>query len=280
MSLLRADFALKLGNFELAVDFEFEGGILVLFGPSGAGKTVTLGALSGALRPSSGQIVLRDRVLFDAAARTHVPSARRGLGYVPQHNALFPHCSVRENVAFGLPRARRKGCDPAVEQLLEELELQSLADARPQSLSGGERQRVALARALAVEPDLLLLDEPFAAIDRVGRAQLRRLLRGVLERRRTSAVLVTHSVGEALALGDWLVRYQRGRTVASGLPRDVLSDSYLRLEGTIGEALVLPGEGRSGVSLTDGRLEGPADMLVGGQLGERIVLDVPSGGGD
>ncbi len=279
MSLLRADFALRLGTFDLVVDFAFDGGVLVLFGPSGAGKTVTLGALSGSLRPVSGQIVLRDRPLFDAATGTHVRPEQRGLGYVPQHNALFPHCSVRENVTFGLPRARRRGYDRGVEQLLEELELQPLADAMPHSLSGGERQRVALARALAVEPALLLLDEPFAAIDRVGRGQLRRLLKGVLERRKTSAVLVTHSVGEALALGDWLVRYERGRTVAAGPPQDVLRDSIVRLEGTIGESIALSTKGRSGVRLTDARLEGPAELL-GGELGERIVLDVPAGAGD
>jgi len=279
MSLLRADFALRLGTFDLVVDFEFDGGVLVLFGPSGAGKTVTLGALSGALRPASGQIVLRDRRLFDAASGTHVRPARRGLGYVPQHNALFPHCSVRENVAFGLTRARRRGRDRGVDQLLEELEIQSLADASTDSLSGGERQRVALARALVVEPELLLLDEPFAAIDRVGRGQLRRLLKEVLERRKTSAVLVTHSVGEALALGDWLVRYERGRTVAAGSPRDVLRDSIVRLEGTVGESVALPEEGRSGVRLTSARLEGPTELL-GGELGERIVLDVPAGAGE
>ena len=271
MSLLRADFALRLGTFDLVVDFEFDGGVLVLFGPSGAGKTVTLGALSGALRPASGQIVLRDRRLFDAASGTHVRPARRGLGYVPQHNALFPHCSVRENVAFGLTRARRRGRDRGVDQ--------SLADASTDSLSGGERQRVALARALVVEPELLLLDEPFAAIDRVGRGQLRRLLKEVLERRKTSAVLVTHSVGEALALGDWLVRYERGRTVAAGSPRDVLRDSIVRLEGTVGESVALPEEGRSGVRLTSARLEGPTELL-GGELGERIVLDVPAGAGE
>jgi molybdate transport system ATP-binding protein len=279
MSLLRADFALRLGTFDLVVDFSFEGGVLVLFGPSGAGKTVTLGALSGALRPASGQIVLGDRPLFDAATGTHVRPSRRGLGYVPQHNALFPHCSVRENVAFGLPRARRRGRDRGVDQLLEELELQSLADASPDSLSGGERQRVALARALVVEPELLLLDEPFAAIDPVGRGQLRRLLKAVLERRKTSAVLVTHSVGESFALGDWLVRYERGRTVAAGPPCDVLRDSVVRLEGTIGESVALAEEGRSGVRLTSARLEGPTELL-GGELGDRIVLDVPAGAGE
>jgi ABC-type sulfate/molybdate transport systems ATPase subunit len=161
-----------------------------------------------------------------------------------------------------------------VEQLLDELELRDLASARPDSLSGGERQRVALARALALEPALLLLDEPFAAIDRVGRGQLRALLKEVLQRRETSAVLVTHSVGEAMALGDRVVRYERGRTVASGTAREVLGDSLLRLEGVITETRTEPDSGRRSVALDGARLEASGELLAG-DPGERVAVDIP-----
>jgi len=274
LTLLHAEFALQLGGFSLNVEFSLDDGVLVLFGPSGAGKTLTVAVLAGAIRPDSGRIQFRDKVLFDSATKTHLAAAKRGFGYVPQHNALFPHCSVGENVAFGLPRSRRRGRDPAVEQLLDELDLRGLADARPESLSGGERQRVALARALVVEPELLLLDEPFAALDQTARAKLRGLLKEVLERRQTPAVLVTHSVGEALALGDQVVRYESGRTEAAGDPREVLADLLIRIEGVVGETQRGAVEGVTQLRLQEAHLEGP-ENLVRGASGDRIQWDLP-----
>lgn len=212
---LVAEFDLSVGGFDLSASLAVDGGVLVLFGPSGSGKSLTVAALAGLTTPTRGRIQLGDRVLFDDAAGIDVPTRDRRIGYVPQHHSLFPFLTVAENVAFGLPRKRRRA-DPAVTALIEELELGHLADARPSSLSGGERQRVALARALAVEPDLLLLDEPFASIDQAGRRRLRKVVADTLERHATPAVLVTHDPDEAHDLGTHAVLYERGHTVQSG----------------------------------------------------------------
>jgi len=247
---LAAEFHLDVGGFSLDAQLTLEDGVLVLFGPSGAGKSLTVAALAGLVRPRSGSIRLGDRLLFDAAAGIDVATHLRRVGYVPQHHSLFPFLSVRDNVAFGLPRARRR-TDPGVDRLIGELGLTDLADARPASLSGGERQRVALARALAVEPSLLLLDEPFASIDQAGRRALRAVLADALRAHGIPAVLVTHDADEAVELGTRAVIYERGRTVRSGAPRDVIGGRRYTLRGTL----------RPDGTLEGARLEGDLDGL-------------------
>jgi molybdate transport system ATP-binding protein len=196
--------------FSLNAELSLDAGVLVLFGPSGAGKTLTLKALAGLLPGVRGHVRLGDDTLLDTARGIDVPVHARRIGYVPQQHALFPFLDVTGNVAFGLPRAERRA--PQVRDLIEELGLASIASARPETLSGGERQRVALGRALAVAPRLLLLDEPFASIDEEGREGLHELVRDVVGRRHVPTVLVTHNAGEARALGDRMVRFERGRT--------------------------------------------------------------------
>ena len=231
--MLEADFRLTAGAFELSVQLQLDRGVLVLFGPSGAGKSLTVSALAGLVTPTEGRIVIGGDPLFDASQTIDVPTRKRRVGYVPQHHSLFPFRDVAENVAFGLPKERRHREDPLVVALLEELELTHLADSAPASLSGGERQRVAFARALAVEPKLLLLDEPFASIDRVGRQRVRSVLARILADRAIPAVLVTHDPAEALELGTQLALFERGRTVASGTPRDLLGAAELVVEGVV-----------------------------------------------
>jgi molybdate transport system ATP-binding protein len=195
-------------------------GTLVLFGPSGSGKTLTLRALAGLIRPAEGSIRCGERTLFDAARGVDVPPQARRVGYVPQHAALFPYLSVRGNVGFGVARAERAA---RVDHLLAALDLEALADRRPSSLSGGERQRVAIARALAPRPALLLLDEPFSALDRASRAELRAWFAAHVRAAGVVVVLVTHDRDEALALGDRLVRVEDGATIAEGEPAAVLA---------------------------------------------------------
>lgn len=268
MTLLEADFDVVVGGFALSARLELDDGVLVLFGPSGTGKSVTISALAGLVRPQRGRIVLAGRTLLDTEARIRVPTHDRQIGYVPQHHSLFPFRNVADNVAFGLPRERRQRDDPTVVALLEELELTHLADSRPSSLSGGERQRVAFARALAVEPKLLLLDEPFASIDRAGRRRVRAVLSRVLRDRGIPAVLVTHDVAEAVELGDHLVLFERGRTVRSGPPAELLRRPELVVEG----ALVSRDDGV--VRLDAAEIRGPADVIEenDGRVRVRVVL--------
>ena len=190
---------------------------------------------------------------------------------MPQQPSLFPFATVAENVAFGLPRSERRK-SPAILALMDELGIGHLADARPASLSGGERQRVAFARALAVKPRLLLLDEPFASIDRGGREALRRALKEALARHATPAVFVTHDEDEAIDVGESLVLFERGRTIASGSPASLLRRGRsVVVSGTIaGEPLPLD-DGRARVALSDAVIEGPASILEGKEIRVELV---------
>jgi molybdate transport system ATP-binding protein len=227
---LEAQYTIEVGDaetpFQISVELNLERGVLVLFGPSGAGKSLTLQALAGLRKPSSGFARLRGQTLFDVSKNFELPAHQRSIGYIPQQQNLFPFCSVWENVAFGLERAERRADNPKLKQLMTELGIAHLANSRPKQLSGGERQRVALARALAVEPKLILLDEAFASIDGVGRRSMHTVLKSVLAKHDTPAVFVTHDPDEALTLGDRMVRYERGRTLESGAPAELLQRAY------------------------------------------------------
>lgn len=277
---LDARFSLAVGRgthaFRLDAELCLERGVLVLFGPSGSGKSLTIQALAGLVRPTRGTIAVGGRTLFDADARVDVPAHRRRVGYVPQNHALFPFCSVSANVAFGLPRAERRRDHPRVQALLDELQLTHLADARPDDLSGGERQRVALARALAVEPSLLLLDEPFASIDADGRAQVREVVRATLARHGTPAVFVTHDRDEAVDLGDRVVRFERGRTLPASDAASLAARQRIRLRGR--RLTHEPGDvaGRSVVRLEGVELDVPDALLAA--LEESIDIDVHASG--
>ena len=261
-----ASFEVLVGGrrrpFRLAVELRLDQGVLVLFGPSGSGKSLTLQALAGLIRPTRGRIVIGGRPLYDGEARVWVPPHRRRVGYVPQHHVLFPFRDVADNVAFGLPRRERRRDNPRVVALLDEVGLAHLAAAEPASLSGGERQRVALARALIVRPDVLLLDEPLASIDPAGRAELRAVVVQTLRRHGTPAVFVTHSRREALRVGDRAVLYERGRTAACGTPAELLvSDAPMHLSGRLAGSAGEEEDGRVRVELAQAVLTGPRDLL-------------------
>jgi molybdate transport system ATP-binding protein len=202
-------------RFELHAQFETTRDRTVLFGPSGAGKTLTLQAIAGLLRPISGRIVVGGRVLFDAGAGINLPARDRRIGYVFQDGALFPHLSVAANIAFGLtptfgwrPSARAQA---TVDQLLSHLDITELRWRFPHELSGGQRQRVAIARALVREPALLLLDEPFAALDGALRARVRVELEHIRQRFNVPMLLVSHDLDDVRQCADTLVRYEAGR---------------------------------------------------------------------
>src|SRR5690606_9388596 len=210
MSALRFDARLRLGAFEYDATFEADGEVVVLFGHSGAGKSLTLQAVAGLLTPDAGRIEIAGRTVFDSAAGLNLPPQQRNAGYVVQELALFPHMTVLENVAFGVRGSRDERTRQA-RGLLARLGLEGFEERAPGSLSGGQRQRVALARALAREVPLLLLDEPFSALDE----SLRRTLRAELLRLRAelglTVVFVTHDLREAHLLADRLAVFDRGR---------------------------------------------------------------------
>ena len=213
----------RLGDFYLQADWSIEAGqVLVLFGPSGAGKTTTLRAIAGLIRPQAGHVEIGGRVVYDSANRVTVPPHRRRVGYLTQQYHLFPHLTVAENIAYGLAKMPRSAARERVHELAATLHLDGLEDRRTWELSGGELQRAALARALATEPALLLLDEPFASLDAELRRTLRRDLRAMLTASSTPVLLVTHDREEALALGDSVQVINEGRIVSRGQPLDVL----------------------------------------------------------
>jgi molybdate transport system ATP-binding protein len=200
-------------RFTLNAAFTVENSRLALFGPSGSGKTLTLQAIAGLLRPERGRIEVNGRVLFDSGRGLHVPPRNRRLGIVFQDYALFPHLTVRQNVSFGVkrmlhPMARR--AMQRVEEILELFGLAELSDSLPAELSGGQRQRTALARAVVPEPDLLLLDEPFSALDQPLRARLRLETRRLLDVLDIPVVLVTHDPEDVAALTDVVALYKAG----------------------------------------------------------------------
>jgi molybdate transport system ATP-binding protein len=212
----------RLPGFTLDVDWSADGGVAALFGPSGSGKTLTLQCLAGLLRPDAGRIVVDGRVLFDAAAGADVPPQARRVGYVFQGYALFPHLTVEDNVGFGLCDRPRDERARRVADVLARLGLTGLERRRPAELSGGQRQRVALGRALAIDPALLLLDEPLSALDAPLRSTLRAELRAILSEWGTAAVVVTHDFSEAYRLGDRIVVYENGRVVQAAPRAELL----------------------------------------------------------
>ena len=223
--MLSASVASRRGGFALEAALEVPaGGILVLVGESGAGKTSLLRALAGIDRVDAGRITVADATWLDSARRIDVRPERRNVGWVGQDPALFPHLSAEENVAFGLRAAGAAASRARARALvlMEELGIAPLAGRRPRDLSGGERQRVALARALALEPELLLLDEPFSALDPGTRRGMRALLKSALAGRRAATICVTHSPMEALALGERIAVMERGRLVQEGMAGDLL----------------------------------------------------------
>lgn len=232
---LEVQIRLGLNGFTLDATWSAGDGVSVLFGPSGAGKTLTLQCLAGLVRPDAGRIVVDGRVLFDSAAGIHVRPQERRLGYVFQGYALFPHLTVRSNVGFGLRRRSAAERERRTAEVMERLGLRGLDGRYPRELSGGQRQRVALARALATEPSLVLLDEPLSALDLPLRRALRDELQAILADWKMPAVLVTHDFAEAYQLGDRVVIYEAGR-VRQAAPRgDLLwrpaSESVARILG-------------------------------------------------
>ncbi|GGM98173.1 hypothetical protein GCM10010967_35000 [Dyadobacter beijingensis] len=223
------------GVLPMEVDFALaRGQIMALTGPSGAGKTTLLRLIAGLIHPKTGRISFQNDRWLDSRTRLHIPAQDRHIGFVFQDYALFPHLTVRKNLLFALA----KNQSPAVvDELLEATGLAQLADRKPAQLSGGQQQRVALARALVRKPELLLMDEPFAALDPEMRYQLQDLLLQLHRQQAFSVILVTHDMGEIFRLADRVAMMEKGKLTHFGTPSEV----YLN-EQTATDGLVIYGE--------------------------------------
>ncbi len=227
--MLQVEVSQQLGDFRLDAAFTGPaGGVTVLFGASGAGKSALLACIAGAARPQAGRIALGDRVLFDAAAGIDLPMERRRIGWVFQDARLFPHMSVESNLRYGL---RRAPGDPRIpfDAVVGVLGVAPLLGRRPRDLSGGERQRVGLGRALLSQPDLLLMDEPLAALDAPRKAEILPFLDALKGAFGLPILYVTHSLAEAVRLGDRMVVIEAGRVLAQGPLAEVVGRADLPL---------------------------------------------------
>jgi molybdate transport system ATP-binding protein len=210
-------------SFELDVEASLPSGITILFGPSGAGKTSLLDCIAGLAGPDAGRIATQDKILFDSALGINLSPQLRKVGYVFQDLALFPHLTVQDNVEYGLFRLDTGQRERRSAAILESFRIAHLRRRRPGQISGGERQRVALARALVIDPAILLLDEPLAALDAATKSKIVDDLRAWNQEHRVPIVYVTHSREEVFALGERVIVLENGRRVAQGTPHQVMS---------------------------------------------------------
>jgi molybdate transport system ATP-binding protein len=275
--VLRADLKHAVGEIELQVGFAVASGqCLALAGPSGAGKTTILRLIAGTVKPAAGRIALEDRVWVDTAGGVYLAPEQRRCGYVFQDYALFPHLSAWRNVAYGLrdvPRGERRRAAVA---LLDRFGLSDRADARPAQLSGGERQRVALARALAPEPEVLLLDEPLAALDPRTRASAGRELAATLHALEVPSLLVTHDFNEAALLGDEIGVIDAGRIIQRGTATELAAAPATAFVADFTGAVVLTGttRPRSADDLTVVELDGGGMASTTDRGAGRVALSV------
>jgi molybdate transport system ATP-binding protein len=216
---------IPLPNFALDIDVSFDARVTAIFGPSGSGKTTLLDAIAGLRAVADGEIEIGGKTLLSAARRIDLPPQQRGIGYVPQEGALFPHLSVRKNILFGAERGEDTGrsTDISTEHVLEVLKIAHLLPRPVTQLSGGEAQRVALARAILSRPRLLLLDEPLAALDIGLKERILPYLGRVRDEFGIPMIYVTHNVTEVLTLADWVLLIRDGRLIAQGVPRETLT---------------------------------------------------------
>jgi len=244
----------RLKDFKLKVSFSSRAPITAFFAPSGSGKSLTLQTIAGLIKPDKGRVEVNGKPFFDSERGIDLPPQKRKVGYLFQDYALFPHMTVFENVAYGA-RSRDK-----VYELLKTLKIEKLKDKYPSQISGGQKQRVALARALATEPEILLLDEPFSALDRSLKEELYGEIREVQEKFKVPVVLVTHDHEELFELAGWIVILEEGRSVQEGRPQELFfNPSSLKTAKLLGhrsfiEATVVEVGKSSLVKLPSGKL--------------------------
>jgi sulfate transport system ATP-binding protein len=261
-----------LDNVSVAIA---DGSLTALLGPSGSGKSTLLRVIAGLEQPDEGDVVLNGEIVT-----THPPQ-KRGVGFVFQHYAAFKHMTVADNVAFGLKIRKRPGVEirDRVAELLRLVQLEGLANRYPAQLSGGQRQRMALARALAVEPGVLLLDEPFGALDARVRKELRAWLRRLHDETHVTTVIVTHDQEEAMDVADRIAVINHGRIEQTGKPRDLYEHpanpfvmGFVGPVNRLGDDLVRPHDLEIGFEAAEGMLEAMVSRVV--HLGFEVRVEL------
>ncbi|HTZ96544.1 MAG TPA: molybdenum ABC transporter ATP-binding protein [Terriglobales bacterium] len=272
-------------DFVLDVAFDALAGITIIFGASGVGKTTLLNCIAGLQKPDMGRISVGDRVFFDADRRLNLPVQRRHIGYVFQDLALFPHLTTQENIAYGLSKRNATDRRKRTSEILESFRISHSSAQKPGEISGGERQRVALARALVIDPCLLLLDEPLAALDAATKAKIIDDLRSWNAAHQVPILYVTHSREEVFALGEHVLALENGRIVAQGTPHEVMTaprqESIAQLAGfeNIFDAEVLfahEDRGTMTCRLTGSQVE-LETPLVRAEIGSRLRIGIRAG---
>ena len=220
---LNAHLSKLVDKFHLQIDLEVADELVVLFGPSGSGKSLFLRLLAGLLTPDDGTVRVGERVLFDRQSGTNQPPQTRRMGYVLQNPALFPHWTVLENIRYGAGEFSRKARHEMAMELMHTFKIEQHKDKHPQQISGGEQQRTALARAIIRKPDVLLLDEPFSALDTPTRVEVGEYVRNIFTKLKIPVLLVTHDIWEASCLADRMAVIVGGRILQQGVPDEILS---------------------------------------------------------
>ncbi|MGB9607250.1 MAG: ABC transporter ATP-binding protein [bacterium] len=217
-------FIKTLPGFSLDVEWEADDEFVVLFGHSGAGKSMTLRLIAGLTEPDEGFVKLNGDVFYDSERKINVPPQKRPFGYVFQDSTLFPHMTVKGNIAYGGKHLDKRTLEQRIKQMMEVFQLEGLENRFPHQISGGQKRRVALAMALMREPKALLLDEPLSALDSQIKLEVMELLREVKERFNIPVVFVTHDIFEALSLADKMIIYINGRVAQIGTPYEVFNN--------------------------------------------------------
>lgn len=215
-------------TFSMHCSFDAGSDFMVLFGSSGSGKSTALRCLAGLETPDSGSIRINGTVYFDSRKKINLPPQKRRIGYMFQENTLFPHMTVRQNIAFGLKGLNAREKAARVNEMLDLVGLRELEAAYPEELSGGQKQKVSLVRALAPAPDVLLLDEPFSALDTVVRLRLRKELKAIQKRLKVPVIFITHDPVEAFTMADRMVVFDNGHVQQLGSPEEIFYNPRTR----------------------------------------------------
>lgn len=203
----------QLSHYLLNVEYAFDKGVLVIQGRSGSGKTTILNCISGLLKPDDGCVGIHDHVVFDSSEKINLPTRERNVGYVFQSFALFPHINVYNNIIYGLKARKKPILKEKIENTMEILGISHLANKNPKAISGGEKQRVALARVLVTDPDVLLLDEPFSALDVETKEQIYPIFDKIKEKYSVPMILISHNPLEGDRFGDHRIYLEEGQII-------------------------------------------------------------------